>query len=57
VHSEKLKIWQILDVEKRIGMKLTENYAMLPASSVSGYYFTHPKAKYFHVGPQEDQGR
>ncbi len=52
VHSEKEKIWKLLNVEERIGVKLTENYAMLPASSVSGYYFNHPKAKYFNVGPQ-----
>ena len=52
VHEEKLKIWKLLDVEKRIGVKLTENFAMTPASSVSGYYFNHPKAKYFHVGTQ-----
>ncbi|MGZ3691082.1 MAG: methionine synthase, partial [Pseudobdellovibrio sp.] len=52
VHEEKLKIWKLLDVEKRIGVKLTENYAMSPASSVSGYYFNHPQAKYFHVGQQ-----
>lgn len=52
VHEEKLKIWKLLGVENRIGVKLTENYAMTPASSVSGYYFNHPQAKYFHVGPQ-----
>lgn len=52
VHDEKLKIWKLLNVEHRIGVKLTENYAMTPASSVSGYYFNHPQAKYFHVGPQ-----
>jgi len=33
-----------------IGMALTENYAMTPASSVSGFYFSHPQAKYFNVG-------
>lgn len=52
VHEEKLKIWKLLDVENRIGVKLTENFAMTPASSVSGYYFNHPQSKYFHVGPQ-----
>lgn len=51
-HKEKLKIWKLLDVESRIGVKLTENYAMTPSSSVSGYYFNHPEAKYFHVGQQ-----
>ena len=53
VHSEKLKIWNLLDVEKRTGIRLTENYAMTPGSSVSGFYFNHPQSKYFHVGPQE----
>ena len=52
VHEEKLKIWKLLDVESRIGVRLTENYAMTPASSVSGYYFNHPQSKYFHVGAQ-----
>lgn len=54
VHEEKLKIWKLLDVERRIGVKLTENYAMTPASSVSGYYFNHPQSKYFHVGEQSN---
>lgn len=53
VHSEKTKIWSLLDVEKRIELHLTENFAMSPGSSVSGYYFHHPEARYFHVGPQE----
>lgn len=53
VHEEKRKIWKLLDVEKRIGVRLTENFAMTPASSVSGYYFNHPQAKYFHVGQQQ----
>lgn len=49
-HLEKQTIWELLEVEKNIGMKLTENLAMLPASSVSGFYFMHPKAKYFGLG-------
>ena len=49
VHSEKAKIWNVLDVENRIGIHLTENYAMTPPSSVSGFYFNHPDAKYFTV--------
>lgn len=53
VHSDKGKIWKLLDVEKRIGAKLTENFAMHPASSVSGFYFNHPQATYFTVGPQD----
>ena len=49
-HLEKNIIWDLLDVEKNIGMKLTESLAMWPASSVSGYYFSHPEAKYFGLG-------
>ena len=49
-HLEKLTIWEVLDVEDRIGVKLTESLAMWPAASVSGYYFGHPEARYFGVG-------
>ncbi|NHZ85231.1 MAG: methionine synthase, partial [Planctomycetia bacterium] len=49
-HSEKQKIWDLLDVEKHIGISLTESYAMNPAASVSGWYFAHPEARYFSVG-------
>ena len=49
-HTEKQIIWDILDVEKATGIKLTESFAMWPASSVSGLYFAHPEAKYFGVG-------
>jgi 5-methyltetrahydrofolate--homocysteine methyltransferase len=49
-HTEKAKIWKLLDAEKRTGSYLTENFAMYPASSVSGYYFSHPQSKYFSVG-------
>ena len=48
-HKEKDKIWQILDVEKEVGISLTESRAMYPAASVSGWYFSHPKSKYFSV--------
>ncbi|MEN0058331.1 MAG: methionine synthase [Bdellovibrio sp.] len=48
-HSEKKKIWRLLDVDKRIGVHLTENFAMTPPASVSGYYFMHPDAKYFAI--------
>ena len=37
-------------MEKTIGVKLTENLAMFPAASVSGYYFAHPEARYFGLG-------
>ena len=43
-------IWDLLDVEKNIGMRLTESLAMWPASSVSGYYFSNPESKYFGLG-------
>ncbi|MGB0778094.1 MAG: methionine synthase [Flavobacteriaceae bacterium] len=49
-HQEKLTIWKLLDVEKSIGITLTENLAMFPAASVSGWYFAHPESKYFGVG-------
>ncbi|HZV36529.1 MAG TPA: methionine synthase, partial [Verrucomicrobiae bacterium] len=52
-HTEKGLLWQLLDVEKNSGIKLTESYAMWPASSVSGLYFAHPEAKYFGVGKIE----
>jgi len=49
-HTEKGILWQLLDVEKNTGIKLTESYAMWPGSSVSGLYFAHPESKYFAVG-------
>lgn len=49
-HLEKETIWQLLNVEERIGVRLTESLAMWPAASVSGYYFAHPEAKYFGLG-------
>jgi 5-methyltetrahydrofolate--homocysteine methyltransferase len=49
-HTEKWTLWQLLDVEKNAGIKLTESCAMWPASSVSGLYFAHAEAKYFGVG-------
>ena len=55
-HSEKVTIFELLDAERRIGVSLTESYAMWPGSSVSGLYFAHPDAKYFAVGRvQRDQ--
>jgi 5-methyltetrahydrofolate--homocysteine methyltransferase len=55
-HSEKRKLFKLLAAEARIGMQLTDGYAMYPAASVSGYYFAHPEAKYFVLGAvQEDQ--
>ncbi len=49
-HTEKGILWDLLDVEKHAGIKLTESYAMWPGSSVSGLYFAHPESKYFAVG-------
>lgn len=49
-HTEKSKIWELLEAEKHTGVSLTESYAMSPGSSVSGLYFAHPEAKYFRVG-------
>lgn len=55
-HLEKNTIWQLLDVENKISVKLTESLAMWPAASVSGYYFAHPQSKYFGLGKiKEDQ--
>ena len=48
-HSEKQLLFELLDVEAQIGVTLTENFAMLPAASVSGLYFSHPESHYFGV--------
>jgi 5-methyltetrahydrofolate--homocysteine methyltransferase len=50
-HSEKLKIFDILNAPNNAGMELTSGFAMLPASSVCGYYFAHTEAQYFVLGP------
>ena len=49
-HAEKRTLFDLLDAERKIDIKLTESYAMHPAASVSGFYFSHPEAKYFAVG-------
>lgn len=49
-HTGKDAIWKLLDVENKIGIKLTESKAMYPAASVSGFYFGHPDSKYFGLG-------
>ena len=55
-HLEKPTIWKLLNVEKEIGVTLTESMAMWPASSVSGYYFGNPESRYFGLGKiKEDQ--
>ena len=49
-HSQKELIWKLLNVEQSSQIRLTETLAMLPAASVSGWYFSHPEAQYFGVG-------
>jgi len=49
-HSEKAKLWQLLEVERNTGIRLTENFAMYPTAAVSGWYIAHPEAQYFSVG-------
>jgi len=61
-HTEKKTIFALLAAERNTGIQLTENYAMLPAASVSGLYFSHPAADYFSIGKigrdqLEDYGR
>jgi 5-methyltetrahydrofolate--homocysteine methyltransferase len=50
-HTEKGTLWQMLDVERAIDLRITESFAMYPTAAVSGWYFAHPEAKYFAVGP------
>ncbi|MEY4767710.1 MAG: hypothetical protein RL637_349, partial [Pseudomonadota bacterium] len=55
-HSEKIKLFELLQVTQSIGIELTESFAMYPAASVSGWYFAHPQAQYFNVGKiRQDQ--
>jgi 5-methyltetrahydrofolate--homocysteine methyltransferase len=49
-HTEKIGLFELLNVKENIGISLTESLAMSPAASVSGWYFAHPKSKYFGVG-------
>jgi len=49
-HTEKQTLFALLDAEARIGVSLTESYAMAPAATVAGYYFWHPVSRYFGVG-------
>ena len=57
-HTEKQLIWDLLQVEERIGMQLTSSYAMWPGAAVSGWYFAHPEARYFAVAQiQADQAQ
>ncbi len=49
-HTEKALLWKLLGVEEAVGMKITDSFAMHPAASVSGWYFSHPQARYFGLG-------
>ena len=49
-HTEKRQLFDLLQAEKNTGILLTENFAMSPAASVAGFYFSHPESKYFAVG-------
>jgi 5-methyltetrahydrofolate--homocysteine methyltransferase len=52
-HTEKETLFRILEATERAGVELTESFAMLPGSSVSGFYFSHPESRYFGVGKIE----
>ncbi|MFV9614642.1 MAG: methionine synthase [Gammaproteobacteria bacterium] len=49
-HTEKATLWSLLEPDKNAGMTITESFAMLPTAAVSGFYFSHPDAKYFGTG-------
>ena len=52
-HSEKATLFKLLDATDKIGVRLTESYAMWPGSSVAGVYYAHPESRYFGVGKIE----
>jgi 5-methyltetrahydrofolate--homocysteine methyltransferase len=55
-HTEKQTLWELIAPDSNAGIEITESYAMHPASSVSGWYFSHPEAQYFGTGKiQRDQ--
>ncbi|MFP4295866.1 MAG: vitamin B12 dependent-methionine synthase activation domain-containing protein, partial [Halothiobacillaceae bacterium] len=49
-HTEKGTLWSLLKPDERIGLELTESYAMTPTAAVSGWYFAHPDSRYFGTG-------
>lgn len=49
-HAEKRTLFDLLDVEDKVGIRLTESFAMYPTAAVSGFYFSHPDSKYFGLG-------
>ncbi len=52
-HTEKASLWQLLDVERNIGLQITESFAMWPTAAVSGWYLSHPQSTYFGIGKIE----
>lgn len=54
-HSEKETLFRLLEAETTVNAKLTDNFAIYPASAVAGWYFSHPESKYFNVRLQMDQ--
>jgi len=54
-HSEKQVLFDLMDVENKTGISLTESFAMYPAASVSGFYFAHSQSKYFNLGKIDDE--
>ena len=55
-HTEKQTLWALIEPDKNAGIEITDSFAMLPASSVSGWYFSHPQSQYFGTGKiQRDQ--
>ena len=55
-HTEKATLWSLIEPDKNAGITITESFAMLPTAAVSGFYFSHPDAKYFGTGKvKQDQ--
>ena len=54
-HSEKLTLWKLLDIKNNSKLQLTESFAVYPASSVTGWYFSHPNSKYFSISRISDE--
>ena len=55
-HTEKQTLWALIEPDKNAGIEITDSFAMIPASSVSGWYFSHPQSQYFGIGKiQRDQ--
>jgi 5-methyltetrahydrofolate--homocysteine methyltransferase len=54
-HTEKIGLFELLNVSESIGVSLTDSLAMMPASSVSGWYFAHPDSKYFGLGKVNEE--